>query len=134
MTLGVRGIVRDEQSNSVLLIRHTYVSGWHLPGGGIESGETALFALERELAEEANIELLGPPRLCSFHFNREASRRDHVAVYLATTWRQTAPKLPDFEIAEAGFFPITALPDGTTAGTRRRLAEVFGDAPPSSEW
>jgi hypothetical protein len=32
MTLGVRGIVHDRLNNKVLLIRHTYVPGWHLPG------------------------------------------------------------------------------------------------------
>lgn len=134
MTLGVRGIVHDRLNNKVLLIRHTYVPGWHLPGGGIETGETALLALERELEEEGNIVLLAPPQLRSFHFNREASRRDHVAVYLVTAYRQTSPKAPDYEIAEAGFFSLNALPDGTSAATRRRLAETFSNLPPTAEW
>ena len=82
MTFGVRGLVHDADRNSVFLIRHTYVPGWQLPGGGVEVGETALEALERELFEEGNIELAGPPVLKSMHFNRKASRRDHVAFYL----------------------------------------------------
>ena len=40
------------------LIRHTYVPGWQLPGGGVELGETAGEALERELREEGNISLI----------------------------------------------------------------------------
>lgn len=134
MTLGVRGIVHDTGAGTVLLIRHTYVGGWHLPGGGVEAGETAHAALARELFEEGNIEILGSPALRSFHFNREASRRDHVAVYLIEDYRQSAAKIPDMEVAEAGFFPLAALPEGTTTATRRRIAEVFGGLAPSADW
>ncbi len=134
MTFGVRGLVHDADRNSVFLIRHTYVPGWQLPGGGVEVGETALEALERELFEEGNIELTEPPALKSIHFNRRASRRDHVAFYLVESYRQAAPKLPDREIAEGGFFPLDRLPDGTTPATLRRIAETFGGAPVSPDW
>lgn len=134
MTLGVRGLVHDAAQNSVLLVRHTYVPGWQLPGGGIELGETAGEALERELLEEGNISLTAPPVLRSLHFNRRASRRDHVALYLVESFRQTAPKLPDREIAEAGFFRLDQLPEHTTPATHRRIAEIFGGAPVSPDW
>jgi ADP-ribose pyrophosphatase YjhB (NUDIX family) len=134
MTFGVRGLVHDADRNSVFLIRHTYVPGWQLPGGGVEVGETALEALGRELFEEGNIEIDGSPTLKSIHFNRQASRRDHVALYLIESYRQPAPKLPDREIAEAGFFALDRLPDGTTPATLRRLAEVFDGASASPDW
>jgi ADP-ribose pyrophosphatase YjhB (NUDIX family) len=134
MTLGVRGIVHDAEAATVFLIRHTYINGWQLPGGGVEVGETMRLSLERELAEEGNIELTGEPRLVSIHLNRQASRRDHVALYLVTDYRQPTPKLPDHEIAESGFFPLTSLPEATTPATRRRLAEVFGDAAVDLHW
>ena len=134
MTLGVRGLVHDEASNSVFLIRHTYVPGWQLPGGGVELGETMLEALERELAEEGNVSLTAPPELRSLHFNRQASRRDHVALYLIRQFSRSGPKLPDREIAEARFFPLDDLPEATTPATRRRIAEIFGGEPASPFW
>ncbi|WP_095201979.1 NUDIX domain-containing protein [Mesorhizobium carmichaelinearum] len=134
MTLGVRGLVHDTASNSVFLIRHTYVPGWQLPGGGVEVGETLAEALARELAEEGNIALTAPATLKSMHFNRRSSRRDHVGFYVIEHFSQTAPKQPDHEIAEAGFFPLDRLPRDTTPATLRRIAEVFGDEPASSFW
>ncbi|RWH74966.1 MAG: NUDIX domain-containing protein [Mesorhizobium sp.] len=134
MTLGVRGLIHDHTSNSVFLIRHTYVPGWQLPGGGVELGETMIEALARELSEEGNIALTAPPLLKSMHFNRRTSRRDHVGLYLVEQFNQTAPKLPDREIAAAGFFPLDRLPDGTTPATLRRIAEIFGGAAASPYW
>lgn len=134
MTFGVRGVIFDRGRNAVLLIRHTYVPGWQFPGGGVEVGETALEALSRELLEEANVEIMSPPPLKSIHFNRQASRRDHVALYLITDFRSRGPKSPDLEIAAADFFPLDALPPETTPATHRRLAELFGDATVSSDW
>lgn len=134
MTLGVRAIVHDRAADSVFLIRHTYVPGWQLPGGGVETGETLEEALVHELAEEGNIELTGPPALKGVYLNTAASRRDHVALFLVTGFRQTAPKRPDREIAEAGFFPLDALPETTTRATRARLAEILRGAPVSARW
>src|SRR5450631_2362687 len=55
MTLGVRAVVVDGDDR-VFLVRHSYVSGWYLPGGGVETGETFLDALSRELIEEGRIQ------------------------------------------------------------------------------
>ena len=53
-TLGVRAVALTE--GRVLLVRHTYVSGWHLPGGGVNARETAEAAARRELFEETGYE------------------------------------------------------------------------------
>jgi len=133
MSLGVRGIVIDAE-DKVLLVRHGYVSGWHFPGGGVEVGETCLESLKRELEEEARIAIEGPPVLHGLFFNTQTSRRDHVAAYVVRSFRILGERPPDWEIAEARFFPRLALPEGTTRATRARLAEIFDSAPLSERW
>ena len=118
----------------VFLIRHTYTGGWHLPGGGVEAGETLLEALARELREEGNIELTGPPELHGIYFHPRYSVRDHVTLYVVRQFRQTAVPVPNHEIAEHGFFPLDALPADTTSGTRARIAEALHGQAATERW
>jgi 8-oxo-dGTP pyrophosphatase MutT (NUDIX family) len=133
MTLGVRGVVLDGD-NKVFLVRHSYVAGWHLPGGGVEVGETFLDALRRELVEEGRIELTGEPVLHGVFFNGHVSRRDHVAVYVIRQFRQDRLPKPNHEIVECGFYAADALPEETTMGTRLRIAEVRDGTTPITTW
>lgn len=133
MTLGVRGVVLDSK-NRVLLVRHTYMSGWYFPGGGVEVGETSLQALERELREEAAIEVQGDPHWHGLFFNRHASRRDHVGLYIVRQFRDLGPHQPDREIAEVRFFALDALPPDLAYGHQRRLHEITHVLPASPEW
>ncbi len=133
LTLGVRAAVITPE-NQVFLVRHTYVPGWHMPGGGVEAGEIALDALARELDEEARIAMTGPPQLHGLFFNGKISRRDHVLVYVVREFRVIEPKRPDREIAEARFFPVDDLPRNTSPATQRRLHEILGGAPMARTW
>ncbi|MEA2794226.1 MAG: hypothetical protein QOI87_1606 [Bradyrhizobium sp.] len=133
MTLGVRAVVLDGD-NRVFLVKHSYVTGWHLPGGGVEVGETFRDALRRELAEEGRIELSGEPVLHGLFFNSHVSRRDHVAVYLIRHFRQDRLPEPNREIVACGFFAADALPADTTEGTRLRISEVLEGRAPIATW
>jgi ADP-ribose pyrophosphatase YjhB (NUDIX family) len=133
LTLGVRGLVIDEQGR-VFLVKHTYVRGWHLPGGGVEPGETVLDALARELKEEGNIDLVDTPKQFGIYFQPVLSQRDHVLLYVVERFRQPAPPVPDHEITAHGFFHRDALPPDTSAATRARIAEVMMGAPVSPRW
>lgn len=132
MTLGVRAACFDEVGR-VFLVRHTYVPGWHMPGGGVERQETGLQALHKEIREEGNLVATSVPQLLHVYFNNHTSDRDHVLFYRLDV-RQTAVKAPDREISESGFFALDGLPEGTTAATRRRLAELAGEVPPDDYW
>lgn len=133
MTLGVRGAVFDADGR-ILLVRHSYVPGWYMPGGGVEPGEAMHAALDRELIEEGGIALTGPARLFGLYWNARASPRDHVALYVCRNWEQAQPPPRTMEIVDSGFFHPDALPEETTDATRRRLAEIAGEAEPAAEW
>ena len=132
-TLGVRAMVIDG-TGRIFLVKHSYVDGWHMPGGGVETGETLLAALARELAEEGNIQMTGPPRLHGVFFNKRISRRDHVALFIVREFQQNGPPVPNYEIVEHGFFALDALPEDVSRGTRSRIAEVLGGAAVSELW
>jgi 8-oxo-dGTP pyrophosphatase MutT (NUDIX family) len=133
LTLGVRALVIDEKER-IFLVKHSYVGGWHLPGGGVEVGETLIDALIRELREEGNIEPTAPPILHGMFFNDRVSKRDHVAVYVVQDFRQIAPPQPNSEIIAHGFFAVADLPNDTTGPTRQRIIEVLGRVPRTERW
>ena len=133
LTLGARGLVLDGD-NRVLLVRQTYISGWVFPGGGVEFGETIELALQRELEEEAGVAATGPPELFGVYSNHSVFPGDHVALFVLRQWEQVREVRPNAEIAEVGFFARDDLPEATTAGTRRRLAEVLDGVPRHSHW
>jgi len=134
MTLGVRAIVENEHGQ-ILLVRHSYTPGLYLPGGGVEQGEPARQALERELIEEAGIQLTGAAELCGIFSNHAIFRNDHVLVYhiRANAWASCAATQSG-EISEILWCdPLAPNPD-ITPGNRRRLAERYNGQPISAFW
>ncbi len=129
----MRGVVVDT-AGKVLLLRHTYTPGWHFPGGGVEKGETCAYALERELEEEAGIRAARDAfELVSVHANHAFFPNDHVLVYRISAWTQ-GEATQRGEIAEIRFVDPMNPPDGVTAGTKRRLDELFGRKPRGELW
>ncbi len=133
LLLGVRAVVLDG-ADQVLLVRHTYVKGWNLPGGGVEIGQSAAEALVQELREEAGVTLTAPAQLHGLFFNPRVGRRDHIAVFVVRDFAWNGPPPPNREIAEARFWPLDALPPDLASSARRRLREVLDDAPLDPVW
>jgi 8-oxo-dGTP pyrophosphatase MutT (NUDIX family) len=133
VTLGARAMVIDG-AGRIFLVKHSYVEGWHLPGGGVETGESLLSALARELAEEGNIHLGATPELHGIFFNKRVSRRDHVVLFIVRDFRQETPPAPNREIVDHGFFALDALPKDVGRATRARIDEVFKGVTVSELW
>lgn len=125
LTMGVRAIVLD--GDRVLLIRHSYVGGWHLPGGGVQKHETLAEAMRREVREEVGL-IAEDGRFFGLYARFRHGASDHVGVFVVRAWSGAVQ--PDgVEILEARFVPLDALPAETSPATRRRLAEVAAGQP-----
>jgi ADP-ribose pyrophosphatase YjhB (NUDIX family) len=127
-TLGVRVIVLNED-RQVLLVRHSYLPGWYLPGGGVDLNEVMADAVRRELLEEAGVSVTGIPRLLGVYLNKEGLGRDHIGLFEVPDWAPAANfLLPNAEIVEAGFFSPDSLPEETTRATAVHIAEHFSES------
>jgi ADP-ribose pyrophosphatase YjhB (NUDIX family) len=133
LSLGVRLIALDG-AGRVFLVRHSYLPGWHLPGGAVEPEETVRAAAVREAGEEGGLLFDRRPELFQIYRSDAGGRRDHIALFVVEGARQERPRRPGAEIIGSGFYPVDALPEGVTGATRARLAEVLGGAEPGDVW
>jgi 8-oxo-dGTP pyrophosphatase MutT (NUDIX family) len=131
VSLGVSAIATVPDGR-VILVRHTYRSGWYLPGGGVSKGETGEAAAIRELAEETGLVRSTPPALFGFYLRKNGGHSDYIALYQVKD-AEIAFR-PNAEIADLVLVDPVAPPDGTSAGALRRLAELTGSAERSAEW
>jgi len=130
VAFGVLAVV--EQDGKIVLVRQTYATGWHLPGGGVKRGEPPARAILRELREEIGLTRSDPPEFIGLY-----TRRVWLVTNLNAVYRVKGAVFdfkPNFEISEIMLADPAAPPNGLAPGARRRLAELAGTIPKADRW
>ena len=131
VAFGVSALV-DDEAGRILLVRHSYQTGWHLPGGGVGPAEPPAEAILRELREEVGLVRSDPPEFAGLFTRRLGWVTNVIALY-RVKGAEIAFR-PSLEIREILWADPSNPPAGTVAGARRRLAEMSGKEPPAPYW
>lgn len=129
--MGVRVVMI--QNDRIWLVRHTYLFGWFLPGGGLKRHETLEQAAHREAREETGAELR-ETTLIGVYSNFNEWKTDHTTIFLCKDFNINGKS--DGEIAEVQAFPLGELPDNVYS-VHRRLIENYRAGkkmPLTGEW
>lgn len=119
-TAGARAILVKD--GKVLLVKHTYLKSWFLPGGGLKNNETYEQGLRRELQEELGI-VVSDLKFHGVYNNFYEGKSDSIVVFSSENF--TEPNKKDLEIEDFRFFNFTELPENISPGTRKRIKEYL---------
>jgi 8-oxo-dGTP pyrophosphatase MutT (NUDIX family) len=128
--VGVVAIV--EQAGRVVLVRHSYKSGWLLPGGAVDRGEPPADAVIRELQEEIGLTQSAPPQLLGVFTRRHLWATNMILLYRVR--EAVFVFRPSWEIRAITLADPAAPPDGTGPAVGRRLKELIGEASQAQLW
>ena len=131
VALGAHAIV-DDAEGRVLLVRHSYMRGWHFPGGGIQAGEPPAAGIIRELKEEVGLVSSAAPQFLGLYTRKFGWISNVIAFYRVSD--AEIAFAPNLEIREICWADPKSPPPGTAPGVRRRLAEFVDQKPPSPYW
>ncbi len=121
--VGVAAAARTEDGRWVLIRRG--ISGeWALPGGTLEWGETLQHGIERELLEEAGVEVLRFGGLLGVYSNPRRDLRFHAVTVLVgvTVTEPRRPPANPLEIRGVALFEEAQLPSSLAHGMTDMLA------------
>ena len=124
LTMGARCVIVNAD-DEIFLVKHTYISGWHLPGGGVSVGESAEIAIKREVSEETVFDLIGLPQLIGVYHCNCITKRDHVVVFLSKTFETNRSQIDSFEIKAGRFFSINSLPTDIDSDTKVWICDAL---------
>jgi 8-oxo-dGTP pyrophosphatase MutT (NUDIX family) len=124
LSIGVKLILI--QDGKIVLVQHSYQSGWHIPGGGVKRGETLEQAARREAREELGA-TLNDLRLQGIYTHFGEYKSDHLAMFVSEAFTLTGQG--DAEIERLEYFPVRDLPSGLSKASRRRVEEYLQGQP-----
>ncbi len=115
-----------ECQGKILLTRLGYAHlGWTIPGGGVHRGESYAEAARREIKEEVGI-ILGNLDKIGEYESRKEYKRDTVVCFRAIV-SSSDFRIDNIEIAEAGWFAPSALPQPHRPTIEKLLRMVVTD-------
>ena len=131
-TTGVKVMLFNDAGN-LLLIRNSYGDGsqFLVPGGGVSRRESPADAAVREVREELGLEIQNVEPVRTYRSNAEG-KRDTIHLFRAAAHGE--PHVDEWEVVEAGFFPLDDLPEKVSPATRRRIDELKGQRPIDGRW
>lgn len=128
---GAHGMIEDD-AGKLLLVRHTYVPGWHFPGGGVQRGEPAHAAVLRELNEEIGLTSAQSCTLFGLYTRKHLWATNVIALFHLKG--AVFHFKPNLEIAEAKFFAPDTPPKDIGPGAYRRFLEHTQKTEKSPYW
>ncbi len=116
----------------ILVVRHSYIAGYGLPGGRFKRGEDPKQAARRELAEELSI-VVEPEQLTACGTHSYAFEHGEVTghIFEYRPLERPALRIDQLEIVEARFLDVEEALSGTKSPHLRGYLERVGQrAPP----
>lgn len=131
-TRGVK-VMLFNRAGELLLIRNSYgrTDLFVLPGGGIRPFERPEAAAGREVREELGCAVAELAFVATYASTQEG-KRDTIHLYRARIAGEV--RADRFEVAEARFFALDALPATVSPATLRRIAEWRDERAPDASW
>ena len=131
-TFGVKLLLIND--GKVLLVEQSYTKGYHLPGGGVKTGEMFDRALKREISEELGLDI-NNLQLFGVYQNAKQGKIDTVITFISTKPLDLNKAKLSNEINRADFFSLDILPTNISPGSRKRIQEYLSNNfPIAKEW
>lgn len=114
-----RAIVLNTDKSKILLVKNITYKEFHLPGGGLEKGESGETAIVREVKEELGIDVQ-----ILYQLGKYTYQNTNKCVEVFVTQAPSEDFIMQWELDDAMWFPFTHLPELSKA-TKQTLRDFL---------